>query len=68
MLQEKVRSNRKGLPTNFMGNKLKKGEVSVSFRKKEMILKYRDKRDVCMLSSIHSEEMQTACDKKGCVK
>jgi hypothetical protein len=60
-----VRSNRKGLPRDIMGKKLKKGEVAVSFRRKLMAPKWKDKRHVCMLSSIHSEEMQTVCDKKG---
>jgi hypothetical protein len=40
-----------------MGMKLKKGGVAVSFRRKLMALKWKDKRDVCMLSSIHNEEM-----------
>jgi hypothetical protein len=30
-----------------------------------MALKWKDKRDVCMLSSTHNEEMQTVSDKKG---
>jgi hypothetical protein len=59
-----VRSNRKGLLRD-MKKKLKKGEVAVSFRRKLMALKWKDKRDVHMLSSIHNEEMQTVRDKKG---
>jgi hypothetical protein len=59
-----VRSNRKGLQ-DVMGKKLKKGDVSVSFRRKPMALKWKDKRHVCMLSSIHNEEMQIVRDKKG---
>jgi hypothetical protein len=30
-----------------------------------MALKWKDKRDVCMLSSIHNEEMQTVRDRNG---
>jgi hypothetical protein len=30
-----------------------------------MALKCKDKRDICMLKSVHNEEMQTVCDKKG---
>jgi hypothetical protein len=48
-----------------MGENLKKGQVAVSFRRKLMTLKWKDMRDVCMLSSIHNEEMQTVRDKKG---
>jgi hypothetical protein len=48
-----------------MQTKVKKGQVAVSFRRKLMTLKWKDKRDVCMLSSIHDEEMWTVHDKKG---
>jgi hypothetical protein len=48
-----VRSNRKELPKDVMKCKLKKGDVAVSYRNKLMALKWKDKRDVCMLSSIH---------------
>jgi hypothetical protein len=60
-----ARSNRKGLPKDVMNCKLKKGEVAVSYRNKLMALKRKDKRDVCILSSIHGDEMKTVCDKKG---
>jgi hypothetical protein len=30
-----------------------------------MALKWKDKRDVCMLSSFYDDEMKTVCDKKG---
>jgi hypothetical protein len=46
-----------------MNCKLKKG-VAVSHRNKLMALKWKDKRDVCMLSSIHDDNMETVCDKK----
>jgi hypothetical protein len=59
-----VRSNRKGLPGAIMGKKLKKGEVTVSFRRKLIALKWKSNREVCMLSNICSEEMQTVRDKK----
>jgi hypothetical protein len=52
-----VRSNRKGLPRDITEKKWKKGEMAVSFRRKLMALKWKDKRDVCMPSSIHDEEM-----------
>jgi hypothetical protein len=50
-----------------MGKKLKKGEVEVSIRRRLKVLKWKDKRDICMLSSIH-EEMQSVHDNKGSVK
>jgi hypothetical protein len=51
-----------------MGKKLKKGEVEISIRRQLTVLKWKDKRDICMLSSIHNEEMQSVHDNKGSVK
>jgi hypothetical protein len=34
--------------------------VAVSYRNKLMALMQKDKRDVCMLSSIHDDDMETA--------
>jgi hypothetical protein len=63
-----VISNRKALPGNIMGRKLKKGEVEVSIRRRLMALKWKDKRDICMLNSIHNEEKRSVHDNKGSVK
>jgi hypothetical protein len=52
-----VISNRKALPTDIMRMKLKTGEVEVSIRRRLMALKWKDKRDICTLSSIHIEVM-----------
>jgi hypothetical protein len=54
-----IRSNRKGLPEDVINCKLKKGRVAVSYRNKLMVLKQKDKRDVCMLISIRDDEMET---------
>jgi hypothetical protein len=62
-----VRSNRKGLLKDAMNCKLKK-EVAVSFGNKLMALKWKNKRDVCMLNSIHDDEMKTVGGKKGRAK
>jgi hypothetical protein len=59
-----IRSSRKGLPEDVINCKLKKGGVAVSYRNKLMALKWKDKRDVCMLISTHDNEMGTVCDKK----
>ena len=63
-----VRSNRKGLPKEVVEKKMKKGEVAASYRKKLMALKWRDKRDICMLSSVHDAEMQTVPVRGGGTK
>lgn len=51
-----------------MTKTLRKGEVAVGFRKKLMVLKWKDKREVCMLSSIHYASMKTVKDRKGGTK
>jgi hypothetical protein len=38
--------------------------MAVSETNKLMVLEWKDKRDVCKLSSIHDDEMETVCDKK----
>jgi hypothetical protein len=43
---------------------LKNGEITVSIRKKLMTLKWKGTWDVCLLSSIHIEEMRTMLDRK----
>ncbi|XP_068129742.1 piggyBac transposable element-derived protein 4-like [Hyperolius riggenbachi] len=54
-----VRLNRKGLPSQVLNKKLKRGE-SCSLRSNELLsLKYKDKRDVLMLSTIHTEATMT---------
>ena len=47
-----VRKNRKGLPS--LANGLKKGESQYSHTNVLLALKWKDKRDVYMLSTIHS--------------
>jgi hypothetical protein len=59
-------SNRKRLPEDVINCKLKKGKggEAVLYRNKLMALKWKDKRDVCMLISIQDDEMGTIYDKK----
>jgi hypothetical protein len=59
-----ARSNTKGLPKDIMGKKLNK-EMAVSFGRRLIGLKWKDKGDVFMLSSIHDEETRTVHGKKG---
>ena len=63
-----VRSNRKGLPKHVMSKKLKQGEIAASYKDKLMALKWRDKREVCMLSSIHDASVVLVPDRKGGMK
>jgi hypothetical protein len=49
--------NKRGLTRDSVRKNLKNGEVTLSFRKKLMTLKWKGKGDVCLLSSIRNEEM-----------
>ena len=52
-----IRSNRKGFPDPVKKAKLKKGQVK-SYRSSELVaMKFKDKREVLMLTTIHNEEM-----------
>ncbi|XP_068122164.1 piggyBac transposable element-derived protein 4-like [Hyperolius riggenbachi] len=66
-----IRSNRKGFPQSLVNKRLKPDE-SEGLRSEEMLaLKYRGKRDVYMLSTIHTPESITprtgAQEKPKCV-
>ena len=52
-----IRSNRKRFPDPVKNAKLKRGEVK-AYRSNELLaMKFKDKRDVLMLTTIHNEEM-----------
>ena len=50
-----VRANSKDLPRDLMSKILKKGEVAAMYRGKVMALRWRDKKYVNMLSTIHDD-------------
>ncbi|CAH1991606.1 unnamed protein product [Acanthoscelides obtectus] len=53
-----IRKNRQGLPKEVVDKKLKKGEVTAMENKDEIILlKWKDQRDVLVLSTKHDAEM-----------
>ncbi|KAK9694585.1 Transposase IS4 [Popillia japonica] len=59
-----MRINRKDLPTELQKKKLKKGEIIAFQRGKLMTMKWRDKKDVCLLSTIHNPT-QVATNKRN---
>lgn len=60
-----MRANRKGNPQDVVKAKLKKGEViAKQNEEKTVVLKWKDKRDVMMLSTKHDDTSAT-CMRKG---
>ena len=60
-----VRSNRKGFPQSLVTKKLRKGETA-SLRNEEVLpVKWRDKRDVYVLSTIHKNTFVTIRRRNG---
>ena len=45
--------NRKGLPVAVTKNKLEKGELVFRLKGEILCLKHHDRREVCLLSTIH---------------
>jgi len=52
-----VKVTRKDVPAKIKGTKLKKGEIVAAYRKKSVLLKWKDKKDVCILSTLHDGSM-----------
>ncbi|XP_060807395.1 uncharacterized protein LOC106135789 [Amyelois transitella] len=61
-----VRKNRKGLPKNVVGEKLKKGElVAMENEKGILVFKWKDKREVLALSTKHKVGFVTVTSKRN---
>ncbi|CAG4960467.1 unnamed protein product [Parnassius apollo] len=61
-----LRKNRKKLPKDVMNAKLKPGEYSAAENDKGIIvMKWRDKRDVSLLSTKHTTKFVTTTNKRG---
>ncbi|GBO44500.1 PiggyBac transposable element-derived protein 4, partial [Araneus ventricosus] len=63
-----VRGNRKGLPAEFKTLKLKKGEIKAFQKGKIMVLQWRDKKTLTMLSTIHNAELVSVESRKSTTK
>nr|CAH7752478.1 unnamed protein product [Callosobruchus chinensis] len=51
-----MRINRKGVPKDLKEKKLARGDTFALFRKKLMLLKYKDKKEIIMISSLHDNQ------------
>ncbi|XP_054716931.1 piggyBac transposable element-derived protein 4-like [Uloborus diversus] len=63
LIQEKtdicgpMKSNRKGLPPLLKTTELKKGEITAFQKGKICVMKWKDKKPIIMLSTLHNSEM-----------
>ncbi|XP_068122483.1 piggyBac transposable element-derived protein 4-like [Hyperolius riggenbachi] len=60
-----VRSNRKGLPQEVVNKRLKRRELFSQRSDELLALKFKDKRDVLILSTIHTEATRTVRSGRG---
>lgn len=61
-----LRTNRKGSPSEAINTKLKRGEIIAKENNQGItVLKWKDKRDILVLSTKHSSEMITVKTKRG---
>lgn len=61
-----LRSNRKFNPKNVINAKLKKGEIKSSQNDNNIVvMKWKDKRDVLMLSTKHKDNLVETINKRG---
>lgn len=59
-----IRINRIGIPSEIKKNRLKKNEHIARYEGKLMVLKWKDKKDVLLLSSIYNDE-KAMVEKRG---
>ena len=63
-----MRTNRKEFPDFVKRAKLKKGETIAAFRKKLMIMKWKDKRDVVLFSTFHDDSVEDVTTRQGVIQ
>lgn len=52
-----LKLNRKDVPSKLRKEKLKKGEIMAYQRGKVCVMKWKDKKDVALLSTIHNSQI-----------
>ncbi|XP_068089513.1 piggyBac transposable element-derived protein 4-like [Hyperolius riggenbachi] len=60
-----VRPNRRNLPSAFSAQKLKPGEITAWQKGKLMALRWKDKKDVSVLSTVHNNDTAAAKNRAG---
>ena len=62
-----MRTNREEFPDFVKRARLKKGETVAAFCKKQMIMKWKDKRDV-LFSTFHDDSMENVTTRQGVIQ
>jgi hypothetical protein len=63
-----MRTNRKEFPDFVKRTRLKKRETTGAFHKKEMIMQWKDKRDVVLVSTVHDDSMENVTTRQGVIQ
>lgn len=63
-----LRVSRKEVPSELKSKKLKIGETIALQRGKVCVMKWKDKRDISLISTIHSPSMVDVENRKGTIK
>ena len=59
-----MRTNKKEFPNFVKRARLKTGETVAAFRKKQMITKWKDKRDVVLVSTFHDDSVENVTTRR----
>ena len=63
-----MRTNRKEFPEFVKKATLNKGQKVAAFRKNQMIMKWKDKRDVVLVSTFHVDSMENVKPRQGVIQ
>jgi hypothetical protein len=63
-----MRTNRKEFPDVMKRARLKKGQTVAALRKKQMIMKWKNKRNVVLISIFHDDSMWNVTTRKGIIQ
>jgi len=63
-----MRKNRKEFPGFVKRARLKKRETVAAFRKKQMIMKWKDKMDVVLVRTFHDDSMENVTTRQGVIQ
>jgi len=63
-----MRTNRKEFPDFVKRARLKKGETAAAFHKKQMVMKWKDKRDVVLVSTFHNDSIENVTTRQGVIQ